>query len=570
MSTLFTINPGKGTTPNKERKIFSERVSYRNIDGLNIVGYFDHLIEWQERSFVIVPPAYGEIKKDYISLSYYLVSNDFNVLRYDNTCHLGESDGDIIDADLLRMQGDLLTTVNFIEEKFSRHTVAVAATSLSGRVALRLAVTDPRITFLCILVGLINLRDTFKSIYREDIFRECERGKYSDTLDIFGHEVKTVFIKNAIDNKLDDLNGTLADVKRIKCPIVLLAAEHDAWINLREARQLLEAARHPGSELRVISGALHQLQENPRLAKLAIEQVVRSCKEHLGERVELNSVVEPNLHDIVAQNKMELEQLKRLSRITQSGEKDFWETYLSKFSIALKIPDYKDLLESSEQLLDCFMGGGQILDAGCGNGHFGVWLLKRAVEHLMEDKTVTINLRYVGLDFAEKAVIEARKRHTEILNQLDKINGYQKCKGSRFEYVIGDLDKKLPFPDGCFNKICCNLVISYVRDPVNVMKQFGRVLKRNGRMIVSSLKPYCDLSLIYKDFAEVTSDQNDLEEAIALLSNTGKIRRKESEGHYHFYNEEELQELIRKAGLVTIKLLRSCGNQVNIAFCEKP
>lgn len=569
MADILTAYPGKETTPNKERKILSERVSFRNMHGLNIIGYFDHLIEWQERPFVVIPPAYGETKRDYISLSYYLTSNGFNVLRYDNTCHLGESDGDIIDADLLRMQEDLSTTVNFIEDKFLRHTVAVAATSLSGRIAIRLAVTDPRIAFLCILVGLVDLRGTFKSIYREDVIGEYRRGKYLDTLDIFGHEVRGVFIQNAVDNKLHDFNGTLVDVKQIKCPIVFLTAENDAWIKLCDARQLLEVARHPKSELRVIPGALHQLQENPRLAKLAIEQVVRSCKEHLGEKGESNSVVEPSLHDIVAQNKTELEQLKRLSRITRSGEKKFWELYLSKFSIALKLPDYKDLLESSEQLLDCLTDGSQILDAGCGNGHFGVWLLKRAVERLMDDKRATINLRYVGLDFAEKAVSEARKRHTEILRQLGKVNGYEKCKSSRLEYVIGDLDEELPFPDGYFDKICCNLVISYVRDPISVMKRFQRVLKKNGKIVVSSLKPYCDVSLIYKKFTEATCERNDLEEAIALLSNTGQIRRKESEGHYHFYNEEELQELICKAGLVTAKLLRSCGNQVNVALCEK-
>lgn len=89
-------------------------------------------------------------------------------------------------------------------------------------------------------------------------------------------------------------------------------------------------------------------------------------------------------------------------------------------------------------------------------------------------------------------------------------------------------------------------------------------------MVVSTLKPYCDLSLIYKKFTEATSDRKDLDEAIALLSNTGKIRRKESEGHYRFYDEKELKDLVSKGGLATVKVLRSCGNQVNVACCEKP
>ena len=43
---------------------------------------------------IIIPSAYAETKKDALHLSYYLVANGFQVLRYDNTNHTGESDAE--------------------------------------------------------------------------------------------------------------------------------------------------------------------------------------------------------------------------------------------------------------------------------------------------------------------------------------------------------------------------------------------------------------------------------------------------------------------------------------------
>ena len=82
----------------KSDVIKSKRLEFfRN--NCKIVGYYDYIVgsEFKKKDFIIIPPAYGETKKDYISLSYYLVINGFHVIRYDATNHAGESDGETVD-----------------------------------------------------------------------------------------------------------------------------------------------------------------------------------------------------------------------------------------------------------------------------------------------------------------------------------------------------------------------------------------------------------------------------------------------------------------------------------------
>ena len=554
----------------QERIILSDRIIFKNVDGLTIVGYFDHLPDYTGNRFIVIPPAYGETKKDYISLSYYLVSNGFNVVRYDNTFHLGESEGEILNADLTRIYDDLLATLQFVEQHFGQHEVGVVASSLTARIALKVAANDRRIVFLVNLVGVTSLEETLKAIYQEDVIGEYKSGKRWGTIDIFGHEVNDTFIENAIDFKFHDLESTIEDVRSIDSPIVFFVAAEDAWIRSEDVRRLVQVARHPETEMRVIPGAMHQLQENPRLAKLVISEIVVDCVRYLmGKRMTIAEIAQPDLHDIVAQNKAELQNLKRLSQVTKRGEKDFWCKYLSKFSIILRSPDYQEMMRSVEQLVGSPREGDQILDAGCGSGHFGVWLLQRILEEQDRGRNLPRMFRYIGLDFVSNALAQARLRHHDTVQSLLDEYGKRGLAQWQFDYVVSDLDDGLPFPNGYFHKVCCNLVISYLQHPLEAMGSLTRVLRIGGKVVVSSLKPYCDLSLVYRNFAELTRNEEELLEARSLLSSTGKIRQKESEGHYHFYSESELYDLMTQAGLLDVKVFRTLGNQANIAVGEK-
>jgi SAM-dependent methyltransferase len=132
-----------------------------------------------------------------------------------------------------------------------------------------------------------------------------------------------------------------------------------------------------------------------------------------------------------------------------------------------------------------------------------------------------------------------------------------------------DLNRPLPLKDKHFDKICCNLVVSYLDDPLRTLKGLFRSLKPGGKIVVSSLKPHADLSQIYRDFIQVSRTAEELEQARLVLNNAGMIKHKEAEGYYQFFSETELRDLLVEAGGSHTQVFRSFGDQANVAVAER-
>jgi SAM-dependent methyltransferase len=126
---------------------------------------------------------------------------------------------------------------------------------------------------------------------------------------------------------------------------------------------------------------------------------------------------------------------------------------------------------------------GKILDAGCSIGNF-----------ISLDPT-----RIIGIDVDKDALAICRKRG--------------------FEVLYMDLNKKLKFPDNYFSAIHCSHVIEHLDNPLFTMKEFHRVLKPSGKLVLFTPNV---LRYKFKIFDEYT--------------------------HKHFFTPKSLEELTYDAG----------------------
>jgi SAM-dependent methyltransferase len=283
------------------------------------------------------------------------------------------------------------------------------------------------------------------------------------------------------------------------------------------------------------------------------------------------------LRELATQNHLERERLRGLIQVTPKGEQQFWQEYLGSYQMLAKVPDYRDYIELIQRLLGVPRKSQVVLDAGCGVGYYGAWLLA----HLSAagqnasagDRVHSFGGRYVGLDFIDSALRQAIAKHKEIVDSLRQ--GETNGQGGlgrvalQLQYLQADLNSPIPLADGSVDKICCSLVLPYVQDPLATLNELVRVLTPGGRIVVTSLKPYADLSEIYRNFVSQAKSEQDIVEARRLLSNAGRIRQKEGEGHYHFFSERELMALMIAAGLERVKVYRSFGNQTNVTVAAK-
>ena len=140
----------------------------------------------------------------------------------------------------------------------------------------------------------------------------------------------------------------------------------------------------------------------------------------------------------------------------------------------------------------------------------------------------------------------------------------------------------LPFADSSYDAVMASLLLSYLEHPEDCLSECLRVLRPGGRLVVSSMKPDADTSIIYREFLDMLEAASDDElpadrtELIAaargLLNKAAEVIRHEKEGLFRFYDAGELADLVRRAGFTRVTVRRAYGSppQAIIVSCRKP
>ena len=556
--------------------IHTEFISFPSRAGLKIAACIDYLgPRLEKRPWVVIAPKFGETKKNSLQLGYYLVANGLNVLRFDHINHVGESDGDKTFFTLSGGATDILACCDYLERTHGVERLALVANSLSARTAIRAASLDERIEHLVALVGVVNLGHTLHQVYRDDLVGGYIVGRRWGVGDMLGVEMDyDNFLQVAVQDNMHDLAGTRIDLQQTAAALSFFPAEKDLWVSLADVSEALRD--RPNARLVPIAGAMHELRENPKVAEEAFRTIVAACTGHAyGVAPESVAIKLPDTKALMRQNRAERERLRQLNR-EQEGEREFWSKYLAKYRLLQKVEDYQGYLNLVGRLLGPIRAGEIVLDAGCGNGMFGLWVVRTLLEQNPKSDPPPL---YVGLDLTLDGLQDAVE--TQAGYALAHTRGPAARAAEFLSLLHGqtDLDtwgmpsSEVPglvvFADGTFDKICCSLVLSYLTRPECVLAELHRVLKPGGRIVVSSMKPHCDMSEIYRDFMEQQVSETDLESGRDLLRAAGKIRLKEEQGYYTFYSDDELSTMLTAAGFNNGSAHQSFGGQAVVVTAEK-
>jgi ubiquinone/menaquinone biosynthesis C-methylase UbiE len=450
------------------------------------------------------------------------------------------------------------------------------ANSLSARTAIRAAANDRRVSHLVCLVGVVNLRHTLHQVYCDDLVGGHLTGRKWGVGDMLGVEMDyDTFLHSAVQENMHELAGTHADLLKTAAKISFYAAERDNWVLLADVDAAMRGL--PNAQLTPIPGAMHELRENAQVAEQAFRMIVTACAAHVqGVSPEAVVLQQPDKRQLLQQNRVERERLRQVSR-EKDSEPEFWAKYLAKYRLLQNVDDYQSYVSLVGRLLGPIKSGEIILDAGCGNGLFGLWVVRA----LLEQAALAGALPpvYIGLDLTVEGLRDA----------IDIQSGYGlghiRTTGERLQqfvsmlYAQTDLDtwgmpsSEAPglvvFADNCFDKICCSLVLSYLNRPQIVLAELYRVLKPGASIVVSSMKPFCDMSEIYRDFMSQQVSATELESGRDLLRAAGKIRIKEEQGYYTFFSGEELTVMLSAAGFKKSQTHLSFGGQAVVVAAEK-
>lgn len=117
-----------------------------------------------------------------------------------------------------------------------------------------------------------------------------------------------------------------------------------------------------------------------------------------------------------------------------------------------------------EKSLKALPPGMRLLDAGAGEQAYKQWC-----EHL----------EYVSQDFAE----------------YDGVGDSKGLQIGQWDYsrldIVSDIIK-IPEPDGSFDVVLCTEVFEHLPEPILAIKEFNRLLKKGGTLIITA--PFCSLT----------------------------------------------------------------------------
>lgn len=559
-------------------RIRSEFVSFTNREGLELVACIDCAEDKPGKGgWVVMAPKFGETKKNGLQLAYSLAANGLNVLRFDHSNHVGESGGDQNNFTLASGAVDILSCGDFLEKKRKVKEYTLLANSLSARTAVRAAAQDPRVSHLVCLVGVVNLTHTLHQVYCEDLVGGHLNGRTWGVGDMLGVEMDyDNFLKSSVRDNMHDLAGTRADLLKTSARISFYAGDKDRWVEFADVEAALRDL--PNARLTAIPGAMHELRENPQVAERAFRMIVTSCVAHV-KKIEPEALVlqQPDKRELLQQNRLERERLRQ-AESAQESETEFWTKYLAKYRLLQNVDDYQDYVGLVGRLLGPIKPGEIVLDAGCGNGLFGLWVVRTLLEKASFSE-VSRPPVYIGLDLTAEGLRDA------ISIQSGCSLGHPRTAGERFQKYLGmiygqtDLDEwglapaqpreLVVFANDCFDKVCCSLVLSYLNQPQRVLEELHRVLKPGAAIVVSSMKPFCDMSEIYRDFMSQQVSADELESGRDLLRAAGRIRLKEEQGFYTFFSAEELTAMLVAAGFKQCQGHVSFGGQAAVVAAEK-
>jgi ubiquinone/menaquinone biosynthesis C-methylase UbiE/CheY-like chemotaxis protein len=129
----------------------------------------------------------------------------------------------------------------------------------------------------------------------------------------------------------------------------------------------------------------------------------------------------------------------------------------------------------------------------------------------------------------------------------------------------------LPFKPGTYNKILMSLVLSYIYNPVETLREIRRIIRPDGILVLSSMRPDTDASgpftrLVAKiekmpaeSLPSAWTKSRLLDSIRSFLNDAQALVDLEEAGTFDFFDPDKLNELLEEAGWEPVRSLPSFG-----------
>ncbi len=130
----------------------------------------------------------------------------------------------------------------------------------------------------------------------------------------------------------------------------------------------------------------------------------------------------------------------------------------------------------------------------------------------------------------------------------------------------------LPIKSGCYNKVLMSLVLSYIFNPVETLREVRRIIDPGGLLVLSSMRPDTDASGPFTRLLEKIEAMPEetlpskmpksllLDSLRSFLNDAQALTELEEAGTFDFFDSEKLETLLDEAGWVCLRRIATYGD----------
>jgi|SRR3989344_2546309 len=247
----------------------SEKVFIQNNKRLKLAAVI-HRPENETDKLAILCPGYLD-SKDYnhlVGLSEELTKNGYTAVRF-NPTGTWDSEGSIEEYTTTQYLADIKSVLEYMLEQKQYRNILLAGHSRGGKVSLLYAAIDPRITEVIDIMGSAR-------VIADNRAKEAQETGFSrSTRDIPGSQDRKEFrvpYNHILDNNKYDV---LAEVKKTKAQLILIAGELDTLIPPEEIKKIYDIANEPKKYF-LIPGIGHDYRLNKDEIRLVNDTILKN------------------------------------------------------------------------------------------------------------------------------------------------------------------------------------------------------------------------------------------------------------------------------------------------------
>src|SRR5262245_7213689 len=572
---IFPVEPGAAA---QQALVISISRECRNPRGQTIMITDDHLQQslTPNTPVVIIAPGYGQTALDSMALSYFLAHHQLRILRYDHTNHVGLSEGELQQTTLRSMQADLLKVVEFVHYTWPTAPLIVMASDVTARVAIKMAVQSRPVDLLLLVNPVVDIQAMLMTVHAHDLVADHRYGLRRGIANLLGLNIDADrFVGDIGAGHFTDLASTIADLRLLRSPTVIVNTPNSPLGPLPPADLPQGFLTALGTQTRLVTvpaPLMGQYLPHNEQPPQAFQQILEQIAATISLPTVSADFSTQGRSMLARQQRIEIERTRLRHNHTQITRDVLRINHLQQLSQLGNLPEHWHLLDHLYRLLSPLEPGSMLVDLAVGHGDLTrATMINQAYSSRQRGSRKEPPAHMIGLEHSHHWLTQARKNLRALHRALD--SDFAAILTSdpppTAAWICTNWAQNLPFKDRSLHRVVCNLSLLFVPSPLATIRELRRVLRPQGRLVLTVLHPDSDLSVLYRRHLHRANQDEFSPQAQIVLQYLGRLREAIRHGLLHTFDRPSLSWFLQQATTLTPRIFPVLDGHALLAIMEK-